>query len=129
MLFFSGIASPAPGQIVLTDPDTDGIYTGSHASGQSASQDYDHDGIGNGVEYFMGQTGSSFTSNPQLVNGLISWPHDANAVGVSCKVWTSENLADWTDVTGSTVDSGGFLSCTLPTALPRLFVRLEVTVP
>ncbi len=192
VLFFSGVASPTPGQLALTDPDADGIYTGSlavsgaegsafgeykffntksgapnfgyeygdnrnfnlgpdsvtqtlptvifrpnsfslwaasYAGGQPASQDYDRDGTANGVEYFMGQTGSSFTRNPQVVDGSISWPHDSNATGVTYKVKISENLATWTDVTADTFDVDGSLLYFVPMAMPALFVRLEVVAP
>ncbi|MEO7173817.1 autotransporter-associated beta strand repeat-containing protein, partial [Flavobacterium sp.] len=34
------------------------------ATGQTVDQDHDNDGVKNGIEYFMGQTGSTFTANP-----------------------------------------------------------------
>ncbi|MBC8127014.1 MAG: hypothetical protein H8M99_07710 [Gloeobacteraceae cyanobacterium ES-bin-144] len=196
VLFFSGSASPTPGEIFLTDTDTDQIYTGSlmvegaeatafgnykffntksgapnsgfeygadrtfnlgpldvdqtlpvvvfrpnsfalwsaeFSDGQSGQQDKDGDGVKNALEYFMGSNNSQFTSNPQVVTVLgvrsITWPRDVYAVGVTFKVTTSENLSDWADVTGSVVQSGGTLKYTLPMLTPKLFVRLEVTVP
>ena len=192
VLFFTGVASPAPGQLILTDPDADGIYTGSlsvtgaegsafgqykffntkpgapnfgyeygddrnfnlgpdgttqtlptvtfrpnsyslwagyFVGGQSGNQDYDGDGLKNSVEYFMGQTGASFTANPQVVAGVISWPHDPAAIGVTYKVESSEDLIHWTNVTLNASDSGGFLTYTLPTSTPTLFVRLVVETP
>ena len=196
VLFFTGSASPTPGEMFLTDGDGDKVYTGDlmvegaeladfgnykfyntkagapnsgfeygadrnfplgpldtdqilptvvfransfalwsaeFSNGQSASEDKDGDGVKNGLEYFMGSNNSEFTPNPQVLTAAgirtISWPHDASAVGVTYKVWTSENLSTWTDVTLSTVDSAGSLTYTLPSLTPKLFVRLEVTAP
>lgn len=93
--------------------------------------DFDQDGVKNGVEYFYGETGSSFTTNPAPVNGVISWPRGPNATGVTFKVWTSETLADpWVDVTGDAdLSDPGFVKYTLPSgpsAPSKLFVRFEV---
>ncbi len=101
----------------------------TNAGGQGASGDYDNDGVKNGVEYFMGQTGSTFTPHPVPVGSLLSWPHSATATGITYKVWTSPNLTTWTDVTESTVDSEGTLKYTLPPGGGKLFVRLEVVTP
>jgi hypothetical protein len=59
----------------------------------------------------------------------ISWPHDVFAVGVTYKVWTSQSLTTWTDVTVNAVDSAGTVKYMIPTITPKLFVRLEVAVP
>lgn len=112
---------------VTTLPYSD--WSSANAGGGSASQDFDNDGVQNGVEYFMGEKGSLFTPNPQAVAGLISWPHSSAAVGASFKVWTSESLTTWTDVTLDAVDSAGTVKYTIPTITPKLFVRLEVTAP
>jgi hypothetical protein len=77
----------------------------------------------------MGATG--LATNPGVVNTggvmTVSWPHDPNAVGITYKVQTSENLESWADVTA--VDANGFLTYTVPPGSPRLFVRLAVEVP
>lgn len=104
-------------------------WAAANAGGQAGNLDYDGDGVANGVEFFMGETGSSFTANPQPVGGLVKWPHSATATGATFKVWTSDNLSTWTDKTADAVDSGGFVSYLLPVSDPKLFVRLEVTVP
>ena len=78
----------------------------------------------------MGQTGSSFTANPQPVAGVVSWPRDPSATGATFKVWSSPNLSTWTDVTASADTSDpNFVKYTLPTGETKTFVRLEVAVP
>jgi len=104
-----------------------GTWAGTCAGGQAADQDYNNDGVPNGIAYFMGATG--VVTNPGVMGGAVTWPHSASATGVTYKVLTSANLADWTDVTGAAIDAGGFLIYTLPTGSPKLFVRLEVLVP
>lgn len=102
----------------------------ANAGGQAVTQDFDGDGVQNGVEYFMGATGSTFTANPQPVGGIVSWPHSAVASGVSFKVWASPDLATWTDVTASAdVSDPAFVKYTLPTGASKQFVRLDVTAP
>ncbi|RYD22456.1 MAG: hypothetical protein EOP88_07960, partial [Verrucomicrobiaceae bacterium] len=112
----------------VTTPPGGGYSTWAtaNAGGQAPNLDYDQDGMANGIEYFMGQTGSTFTPNPQVVAGTITWPHSAAATGVTWRVWSSENLSSWTDVTASAVDSDGTLKYTVPTGSPKRFVRLEV---
>jgi len=102
-------------------------WASAHAGGQAANLDFNNDGVANGVAYFMGATG--LATNPGLVNGTITWPHSATATGATYKVWTSENLATWTDVTADATDAAGFLTYTPPTSSTKLFVRLEVLVP
>jgi len=102
-------------------------WAATYADGQAANLDYNNDGVANGIAYFMGATGR--VALPGVVNGQIAWPHDASATGITYKVLTSANLADWTDVTADATDAGGFLTYTLPTGNPALFVRLEVVVP
>jgi hypothetical protein len=74
-------------------------WASANAGGQTADLDYDNDGVANGVEFFMGQTGSGFTANPPLVGDTVTWPKSAGFVG-SYKVETSTDLVIWTDVTG-----------------------------
>ena len=97
----------------------------ANAGGQTESQDFDGDGVKNGVEFFFGTTGSGFTANPALVSGTITWPKSASFTG-TYKVWTSTDLSNWTDVTASAVDNGTSVSYTPATGQAKRFVRLEV---
>ena len=66
---------------------------------------------------------------PPYTGGMACW-YDAGTVGnITYKILTSQDLLIWADVTADAVDAGGFLTYTLPTASPKLFVRLEVATP
>jgi uncharacterized repeat protein (TIGR02543 family) len=105
-----------------------GSWATANAGNQAANLDFDLDGVPNGIEYFMGQTGSGFTANPGVVDGKVRWPHSAAATGVTHQVMISENLVDWADVTGAATDSGGFVEYIIPETPPQRFVRLKVVV-
>jgi autotransporter-associated beta strand protein len=100
------------------------------ASGQTLDQDHDNDGVANGVEYFMGESDSTFTANPPVVvsgsDRTVTWPKDSAFSG-SYVVETSPDLVNWTDVTGSVVDNGTSVFYTFPAPSGKLFVRLVVT--
>jgi autotransporter-associated beta strand protein len=100
----------------------------ANAGGQAADLDYDMDGVPNGVEYFMGQTGSTFTPNPSVVGNKITWPYDATTTGITYQVKSSTDLSSWVPVSPQPVPTGGTLEYILPTSGPTLFVRLEVVV-
>ena len=103
-------------------------WANANAGGQGAQLDFDNDGVPNGVEYFMGETGSTFTTNPSVVNGKITWPKDPGA-NVTYLIQISHNLSDWTTATTGVVDAGTIVEYTLPTGESRRFARLLVTVP
>lgn len=48
------------------------LWSSINAGGQASNLDFDNDGVENEVEYFMGQTGSSFTANPGIVNNKVT---------------------------------------------------------
>lgn len=78
------------------------------ATDQTMDQDHDGDGVDNGIEYFMGQTGSSFTANPAVVGGTVTWPMGADYTGVygtDYEVQYSDNLVNWTKVDEGTGDN------------------------
>ncbi|MCX6878600.1 MAG: Ig-like domain repeat protein [Verrucomicrobia bacterium] len=99
----------------------------NNASGQTPDQDHDNDGVANGIEYFMGQTGSSFTALPGLdATNKVTWTMDPAYQG-TYEVQTSPDLVTWTNVDPRPVPAGGNLSYLLPTGLGKQFVRLLVT--
>ena len=101
-------------------------WAATNAGGQAANLDFDGDGVPNGVEFFLGATGSSFTANPGVVNGKVTWPKSAGFLGTYA-VETSPDLAAWTPATLGVVDNGTSVEYTLPTGEVRIFVRLLVT--
>ena len=111
-------------------------WAAANAGGQAANLDFDHDGMANGVEYFMGATGSTFTPNPPLVNTAgvrtVTWPRDPAATA-SFKVQVSNDLTTWTDVVppDPSIDTSNpnQVTYTLPSVDPRKFCRLVVTTP
>jgi hypothetical protein len=102
----------------------------NNATGQTPDQDHDNDGVDNGIEYFMGETGSSFTAMPGLDgDNKVTWPMDPDYAG-TYEVQTSSDLVTWTNVVDPRpTPSGGSLSYTLPADAPggKSFVRLLVT--
>ncbi len=101
----------------------------NNATGQTPQQDHDNDGRENGIEYFMGQTGSSFTTIPGLdATNTVTWTMDPAYQG-TYEVQTSPDLVTWTNVDPKPVPSGGHLSYRLSPGAPagKRFLRLLVT--
>jgi len=111
-----------------------------NAGGQAANLDFNNDGIGNGVAYFMNRAG--FITIPGF-NGAnqVTWPNGGNipssAYGTQFVVQASSDLQTWTDVPVDQLDANanfsagpppvdGSLSYTL-TGSGRRFVRVDVT--
>lgn len=107
-------------------------WAATNAGGQTADLDFDNDGVSNGVEYFMGETGSTFTPNPGIISGTITWPKDPAYAG-TFKVQVSDSLAtgDWTDIVppdASINESNpNEVVFVVPTSGPKNFARLSVT--
>ncbi|MES2920135.1 MAG: hypothetical protein V4819_01215 [Verrucomicrobiota bacterium] len=110
------VGTPGPGYAT---------WASANAGNQTANLDFDNDGVENGVEYFMGQTGSTFTPNPSInpVNNKIIWPKDAAFSG-SYTVQTSPDLVTWTNVSSNLV--GNTVEYTVPVGQGKIFVRLNV---
>ena len=111
-------------------PPASGGYAGwatQHAGGGAANEDFNDDGVQNGIAYFMGAIAKA--TLPGIVNGQIAWPHDSTATGITWKVQASQDLRNWTDVTAGAVDAGGFVTYALPKTTAGLIVRLEVLAP
>ncbi|MGL5020028.1 MAG: PKD domain-containing protein, partial [Luteolibacter sp.] len=125
---------------ILTLPSY-GTWALSNAGGQAAGLDFDLDSVPNGIEYFMGEAGSTFTVTPALVDtaGVLTWtwPYDPFA-RATFKFQVSGDLADWTSevapphasiqitapVSPASLGSAKF---TLPNLDPKRFTRLVVT--
>ena len=149
-----GISDIDEGIASQTDTDGDGIpdfadpnipgsasdytlWAAANAGGQPADLDADNDGVPNGAEYFMGETGSSFTHNPSVVTAgavrTITWPKDPAFAG-TFKIQISETLAlgGWTDITppDASIDESNpnQITYTLPSGPSKKFARLSVTV-
>jgi autotransporter-associated beta strand protein len=136
------IASPnftgAGTLIVTSGPPVGGFSTwaSANAGNQAADLDSDNDGIPNGVEYFMGQTGSTFTANPPVVTvgavRTVTWPRNPAAVA-TFKVQISDSLASgqWTDIVppNASIDQSNpnQVTYTLPSGATKKFCRLSVT--
>jgi autotransporter-associated beta strand protein len=125
-IHFSGTA----GTVIVTYGILYSTWASTNAPGQTPSEDFDDDGIANGVEYFMGQTGSTFTSNPVPVNGKVTWPKDLNYMGAYVVQTSSTmNSGDWTNVPVNATnpkDTGTSVEYTLPTGQGKIFARLVV---
>ncbi len=126
------------GTLIVTSGPASGYSTwaSANAGSQSADLDFDKDGMPNGVEYFMGQTGSTFTANPPVVTvgavRTVTWPRDPAAVA-TFKVQISDSLdaGGWTDIVppNASIDQSNpnQVTYTLPSGAPKKFCRLSVT--
>jgi len=105
-------------------------WAAANAPGQTTDQDHDHDGVPNGIEYFMGKTGNDFTADPGISpDGTVTWPKSP-AFNGSYAVQTSEDLVEWTDVTedaAQVTKNSDSVVWTRPTGPDKCFVRLLVT--
>ena len=102
-------------------------WKGAHAGGQTAGEDFDNDGVSNGVEYFMNAP-DGFTANPGVVAGKVTWPH-VNPVA-SFVVQVSDNLTNWVPADPADIDTTTDptkVVYTLPTGAAKKFCRLFVT--
>ena len=110
-------------------------WANANVGGQSPDQDFDGDGVANGIEYFLNAP-AGFTALPTLdATNTITWTNGGNIpaseYGTQFVVQTSGNLVDWTDVPAGELDANadgpdGALSYTLSGLAPR-FIRLSVT--
>ena len=112
--------------VAVTVPGYD-TWAASHAGGGAPSDDYNHDGVSNGVAYFMNATGLAI--NPGVVGGTVTWPY-LNAV-TSFQVQVSDDLVIWENATtgvDTALPPGGHVTYTLPSGpgITKKFCRLIV---
>ncbi|MGJ8696786.1 MAG: sulfatase-like hydrolase/transferase [Verrucomicrobiaceae bacterium] len=107
-------------------------WADQNAPGQPFNGDHDSDLVPNGIEYFMGETGSSFTMLPAInATGTITWPISSTytgTYGTHFYLETSPDLFDWDPILidDVTITPGTSISHTLPTTAPTSFIRLAV---
>jgi hypothetical protein len=96
--------------------------------------DSNHDGVQNGIAYFMDATG--LATNPGIIGNTVTWPNGGNIpateYGTQFVVQTSTDLVNWTPVGvggPGLSNTAGSVTYTLPPDEPggKLFVRLVVT--
>jgi len=115
------------------------VIAGSYASWASANNvigevnaDSNHDGVQNGIAYFMNATGRA--ALPGIIGSTVTWTNGGNildsAYSSQFVVQTSSDLVTWTPVAGRDAklsNTASSVSYTLPTGAGKLFVRLVVT--
>jgi len=102
------------------------LWASSYAGGETAaaSADYNHDGVPNGIAYFMGKDG--LATNPGVVNGKVTWPRVGTVTAFEVQI--STNLTDWSAApSGVDLSNPAEVVYTLPASPVELFVRLSVT--
>ena len=117
--------------------------TANDATGQAANLDHDHDGVPNGIEYFLGGPAgitTGFTALPGITTAgntrSVTWVKAASYTGVygsDYVVETSTTLAagSWTPepTPGNVTVSGNNVTYTFPAGPVKQFARLNVTGP
>ena len=105
------------------------MWSVDHAGDQSPSEDYDKDGVPNGVEFFM-DAQDGFTASPGIVDGHITWPY-GNVT--TYKVQVSGDLVHWQNVPQEqlavvlpSANAIGSVTYSMPAGITQ-FVRLVVT--
>lgn len=90
----------ADGQLTVAEPPAGySAWQSANAPGQTVDQDHDGDGVANGIEYFMGQSGSGFTAMPAIAGNSITWPMATGytgSYGTQYLIQTSTDLVTWT---------------------------------
>jgi hypothetical protein len=103
-------------------------WADTYAGGGMAGEDYNNDGVQNGIAYFMGMNG--LATHPGVAGGTVTWPRDPAATITSFRVQVSDNLAAWTDIVPphASIDTSvpARVTYTLPTGAARKFCRLVV---
>lgn len=128
---YNTLAALAAGNFVIAGSYAAWAATNGVSGGMSG--DSNHDGVSNGIAYFMGVTGSASIPGPDA-GRKVTWTNGRNipssAYGSEFVVQTSTDLVTWTPVSGADPNlsnTAGSVSFTLPLGAGNLFVRLVVT--
>ncbi|MCP5546869.1 MAG: hypothetical protein H7A50_05785 [Akkermansiaceae bacterium] len=121
-------------QAVLTStggPSGYASWASTNVGGQEPSEDFNGDGVSNGIAYFMDDTGA--ITLPGIVGGAVAWTNGGNisssAYGSEFLVQTSDDLVVWDDIEDTDpnlTNTAGSVSYSLPTGETKIFVRLKV---
>jgi MBG domain len=120
----------AEATITINAPNTYSYWAQVHTGGGPPEGDHDHDGMPNAIEYLMGETGDSFTSNPAVIDRTITWPKDNGAqADWEVEVSTDVSANSWESApAGWVADTGTSIILTLPEEGVRRFARLKVEI-
>jgi autotransporter-associated beta strand protein len=109
-------------------------WSDANAPGQTAEQDHDFDHVQNGIEYFMGESGSGFTALPSPDgSGTVTWTMGPDYAGIYGTDYEIESSTPGLDnfqpvaIGDVVIVPGVSVAYTMPTATESLFVRLRVT--
>ncbi|MCF7731601.1 MAG: autotransporter-associated beta strand repeat-containing protein [Akkermansiaceae bacterium] len=113
------------GTVTVSDGSGYADWATLYAGGQTPGEDYNNDGVQNGIAYFMGMDG--LATNPSVVDGKVTWPSVGGVT--SFEVQVSDNLGTWVAAAPGDVDTStpGLVIYTLPTGESKKFCRLTVT--
>ena len=121
---YNTLAAVAAGNFVIAG--SYDSWAGANGVTGGVSGDSNHDGLQNGIAYFMGVSGRA--TNPGLgASNTVTWPMSATFSGTFV-VQTSPDLGTWTNVSPQpTRNENGNLVYTLLPGQGKQFVRLVVT--
>lgn len=128
------LAFTGTGTLTITDdPAGYSSWADAKAPGQAAGLDHDLDGVENGIKYFMGETGNSFTALPAPdATNQVTWTLGAFSTGIYGTDFliqsSSPGLSSRMTVDEAQVNvlPGTSISYTLPPNAGMIFVRLVV---
>ena len=127
---YNTLAALAAGNFVIAG--SYDSWAGANGVTGGVSGDSNHDGLLNGIAYFMGET--SPTNNPGISGNTVTWTNGGNitssAYGSQFVVQTSPDLVTWTPVAGNDPNldnTANSVSFTLQPGAGKTFVRLMVT--
>jgi len=102
-------------------------WAATNVNNETQNLDHDGDGVPNGVEFFMGENGSTFTANPKIAaDQTITWPRATDRTVSSVVVQVSTDLVSWVPAPSGAVYNASSVVYTVPTGQSKYFVRLQV---